>query len=125
MSVPDPADPLHAALSALAALGTEQDQDAIGELQSRLAGQCLRVLVAGEAKRGKSTLVNALLGRPVLPVGVTPLTALATTVRRGAPDGLPSRHCRSLSRSRCINLTARFALICPFTAGTISFEAAV
>ena len=40
-------------------------------------------LVAGEAKRGKSTLVNAFLGQPVLPVGVTPLTAVAITVRYG------------------------------------------
>ena len=40
-------------------------------------------MVAGEAKRGKSTLVNALLGRLVLPAGVTPLTAVATTVRYG------------------------------------------
>ena len=37
--------------------------------------------MAGEAKRGKSTLINALLGRDVLPSGVTPLTAVATTVR--------------------------------------------
>ena len=43
----------------------------------------MRVLVAGEAKRGKSTLINALLGRAVLPAGVTPLTAVATTVRYG------------------------------------------
>jgi hypothetical protein len=48
----------------------------------------MRVLVAGEAKRGKSTLVNALLGREVLPVGVTPLTAVATTVLQGAGDGI-------------------------------------
>ena len=41
------------------------------------------MLVAGEAKRGKSTLINALLGRAVLPAGVTPLTAVATTVRYG------------------------------------------
>lgn len=40
----------------------------------------LGVLVAGEAKRGKSTLVNPLLGRPVLPTGVIPVTAVATTV---------------------------------------------
>ena len=40
-------------------------------------------MVAGEAKRGKSTLINALLGRAVLPAGVTPLTAVATTVRYG------------------------------------------
>jgi GTPase Era involved in 16S rRNA processing len=44
------------------------------------------VLVAGEAKRGKSTLVNALIGRAVLPAGVTPLTALATTVTYGADE---------------------------------------
>ena len=43
----------------------------------------MRVLVAGEAKRGKSTLINALLGRVVLPAGVTPLTSVATTVRYG------------------------------------------
>ena len=46
------------------------------------------MLVAGEAKRGKSTLVNALLGRPVLPTGVTPLTALPTTVRYGQDEGV-------------------------------------
>ncbi|MGH3493514.1 MAG: dynamin family protein, partial [Sciscionella sp.] len=46
----------------------------------------LRVLVVGEAKRGKSTLVNALLRRDVLPTGVTPLTAVPTTVRYGTPD---------------------------------------
>jgi ribosome biogenesis GTPase A len=50
----------------------------------------LRVLVAGEARRGKSTLVNALLGRPVLPVAVTPLTALPTTVRHGRDKGATS-----------------------------------
>jgi len=46
----------------------------IASLRDRLASRRLRVLVAGEAKRGKSTLVNALLGRPLLPTGVPPLT---------------------------------------------------
>jgi predicted GTPase len=71
------------ALDELAALGTAHDQDQIGALRDRLDAARLRVLVAGEAKRGKSTLINALLGRAVLPVGVTPLTAVATTVRYG------------------------------------------
>ena len=75
MRAPGESDSLLTALTELAALG------------GRLAGRRLRVLVAGEAKRGKSTLVNALLGRPVLPVGVTPLTALATTVRYGQDEG--------------------------------------
>ena len=76
-------DPLTVALDSLAALGTDRDRDRIAAVRDRLASARLRVLVAGEAKRGKSTLVNALLGRPVLPVGVTPLTAVATTVRYG------------------------------------------
>ena len=70
-------------LDELAALGTGQDRGRSAALRDRLESARLRVLVAGEAKRGKSTLVNALLGRAVLPAGVTPLTAVATTVRYG------------------------------------------
>jgi len=76
-------DTLAAALGELAALGTDQDRGQIAALRDRLEAARLRVLVAGEAKRGKSTLINALLGRAVLPAGVTPLTAVATTVRYG------------------------------------------
>lgn len=43
------------------------------------------VAVLGEFKRGKSTLVNALVGQAVLPSGVLPLTALATEVSFGEP----------------------------------------
>jgi GTP-binding protein EngB required for normal cell division len=76
-------DALAAALGELAVLGTDQDRRQIAALRDRLGAARLRVLVAGEAKRGKSTLINALLGRTVLPAGVTPLTAVATTVRYG------------------------------------------
>jgi GTP-binding protein EngB required for normal cell division len=76
-------DVLDKALEELAALGDERDREQIAALRDRLAAARPRVLVAGEAKRGKSTLINALLGRPVLPSGVTPLTAVATTVRYG------------------------------------------
>ena len=75
--------PLEAALDELAALGTGRDREQVTALRERIDAARLRVLVAGEAKRGKSTLINALLGRPVLPAGVTPLTAVATTVRYG------------------------------------------
>ena len=85
-SGPDDPGPLLAALAELAALGTAGDQQALAGLRDRLRAARLRVLVAGEAKRGKSTLVNALLGRPVLPAGVTPLTSLPTTVRYGRDE---------------------------------------
>lgn len=75
--------PLGRALGELAELGTERDRERLDGLRDRLASARLRVLVAGEAKRGKSTLINALLGREVLPSGVTPLTAVTTTVRYG------------------------------------------
>jgi len=71
------------ALNELAALGTARDREQLAALLDRLDAARLRVLVAGEAKRGKSTLINALLGREVLPSGVTPLTAVATAVRYG------------------------------------------
>jgi len=41
--------------------------------------------VFGEFKRGKSTLLNALLGVTVLPMGVVPVTAVVTEVRAGQP----------------------------------------
>jgi len=75
---------LDQALVELAGLGTGRDREQITAVRDRLAAARLRVLVAGEAKRGKSTLINALLGREVLPAGVTPVTAVATTVRYGA-----------------------------------------
>jgi GTP-binding protein EngB required for normal cell division len=71
------------ALDELAVLGTERDRELLAALRDRLAAARLRVLAVGEAKRGKSTLINALLGREVLPSGVTPLTAVTTTVRYG------------------------------------------
>ena len=86
MSSAPGSDPLLAALAELAVLGTADDRTVLDAVRGRLREARLRVLVAGEAKRGKSTLVNALLGRVVLPAGVTPLTALATTVRYGQDE---------------------------------------
>ncbi len=63
------------------------------ELRRRLAAATVRILLTGEAKRGKSTLGNALLGREVLPSGVRPVTAIATTVVAGLPERLVVRHC--------------------------------
>jgi predicted GTPase len=85
--ITDEPDAVRAAMAELSALGRHEDRATLDTLRDRLHEGRLRVLVTGEAKRGKSTLINALLGRPVLPVGVTPLTALATTVRYGEDEG--------------------------------------
>ena len=84
--MPDGDRALADALSELSALGTERDRERLAALRDRLAEARLRVLVVGEAKRGKSTLLNALLDRDVLPSGVTPLTAVTTTVRYGEDE---------------------------------------
>lgn len=83
---------LRAALGELAAIGTDKDREQLAALTERLDAARLRVMVAGEAKRGKSSLINALLGRPVLPTGVTPLTAIATTVRHGGDPHVAVRY---------------------------------
>ena len=50
-------------------------------LAERLAEGRFNVAVLGQFKRGKSSLINALLGRPILPTGIVPVTAVPTVVR--------------------------------------------
>jgi GTP-binding protein EngB required for normal cell division len=58
----------------------------LGDAAARLDEPAFRLIVLGAYKRGKSTLINALLGHAALPVGVVPLTSVATEVRhRPAP----------------------------------------
>ena len=49
----------------------------------RLVEDRFNLAVVGEFNRGKSTLMNALLGSDYLPTGVLPLTSVITTVRYG------------------------------------------
>jgi GTP-binding protein EngB required for normal cell division len=80
-------DPLTTVLDDLHRLADPGRRKAVEELRERAARGRLRVLVAGEAKRGKSTLINSLIGRNLLPAGVVPLTAIETTLRfRSAGD---------------------------------------
>jgi GTP-binding protein EngB required for normal cell division len=63
----------------------------VESLQERLDASAVRVLLVGEAKRGKSTLGNALLGRQVLPSGVRPVTAITTSIVEGTPERIRVR----------------------------------
>jgi small GTP-binding protein len=49
----------------------------------RLEASRFNLVVVGEFKRGKSTLINALLARELLPSGVVPLTSAVTVLRGG------------------------------------------
>jgi signal recognition particle receptor subunit beta len=60
------------------------DLAAAARAEAVRAGDAVCTLaVAGEFKRGKSTLINALIGADVLPVGALPLTAVGTHARFG------------------------------------------
>ncbi|HEY7322451.1 MAG TPA: dynamin family protein [Candidatus Binatia bacterium] len=56
----------------------------VAELQERLSANRFHLAVLGQFKRGKSTLLNALLGEPLLPTGVVPLTSIPTFLLAGA-----------------------------------------
>ncbi|NUR27657.1 MAG: hypothetical protein HOV83_17745, partial [Catenulispora sp.] len=58
--------------------------DKLADSKRRLASGAWHVLVAGEFKRGKSTLVNALLGVPVCGSDPVAHSAVPTVVRYGA-----------------------------------------
>lgn len=53
------------------------------EARRRLADPAIHVVIAGEFKQGKSSLVNALVGAPVCPVDDDAATAVPTFVRHG------------------------------------------
>jgi hypothetical protein len=48
----------------------------LDSLRERLRHSRLHLAVLGQFKRGKSTFINALIGAPLLPVAVVPLTAV-------------------------------------------------
>ncbi|CAN5222096.1 hypothetical protein BH10CYA1_BH10CYA1_07230 [soil metagenome] len=52
-------------------------------LRDKMQSYAFNLVILGEFKRGKSTLVNALLGASVLPTGVIPLTSITTVIMYG------------------------------------------
>lgn len=78
---------LASSLAAAAAAGGQQDvADEALRLAGRLGEGRMHLAVLGEFKRGKSTLVNALVGRRILPTGVIPVTTVATLLAYGEPS---------------------------------------
>jgi len=54
------------------------------QLEQKLERQSLNLVVVGQFKRGKTSLVNALIGEELLPVGALPLTSIVTRLQHGA-----------------------------------------
>ena len=61
---------------------------ALMRLKDRLVASRFQLAVLGQFKRGKSTLINALLGAEVLPAAAVPLTAISTFISWGSSPSL-------------------------------------
>ncbi|WP_448384038.1 dynamin family protein [Desulfosoma sp.] len=58
----------------------------VDELSEKIRQSAFYLVVLGEFKRGKSTLVNAILKDNILPTAVVPLTSIVTMIRYGPEE---------------------------------------
>jgi len=82
------ASQLRVVRDAFTLLGLEAADAQYGELVVKLAEDHFTLAVLGQFKRGKSSLMNAIIGRELLPTGVLPLTSAITTLRYGPEERL-------------------------------------
>ena len=68
--------------------GDEPRAEACRELMVKLAEDRFTLAVLGQFNRGKSSLMNAIMGRQILPTGVLPLTSAITVLRFGSHEQL-------------------------------------
>lgn len=69
-----------------------EDGGRIQELFARLAEDRFNLVVVGRFSRGKTSLMNAILGSDRLPVGIVPLTSVITTVAYGSNEEVVIRY---------------------------------
>lgn len=70
---------------------------AILDLKKKLSTDEVRLAILGQMKRGKSSLLNALLGENILPTGILPLTSVITEIRYATSPGASVQY-----RSGCL-----------------------
>jgi GTPase SAR1 family protein len=78
--------------ASLSALGATERARHLADARAHLESDAFRLMVVGEFKRGKSTLINALLGQDVLPARLAPCTAVITEVKHGDPARVVLHH---------------------------------
>ena len=55
----------------------------VAELACKLEDKTVTIAVIGQFKRGKTTMINSILGRKLLPTGIVPVTAAVTRIEYG------------------------------------------
>jgi len=82
------ANQLRGLLDLLKKRGDEARVQSCEQLMAKLAEDRFTIAVLGQFKRGKSSLLNAIIGRDLLPIGVLPLTSVITVLKFGARERL-------------------------------------
>ena len=100
-------------IRSLMSVAAERDDDekraAAREVLARLADDAFQLAVVGQFSRGKSTLMNAILGNPYLPAGSLPMTSVVTRVSYGsAPRVLIERAGSSFPIETTLDQLERF-----------------
>lgn len=72
----------------LIVMGRDSSEQECAELMVKLAEDRFTLAVVGQFKRGKSSLMNAIIGRDLLPTGVLPLTSAITVLKYGPTEHL-------------------------------------
>jgi GTP-binding protein EngB required for normal cell division len=82
------ANQLRVLLDLLKKRGDETRVQSCEQLMAKLAEDRFTIAILGQFKRGKSSLLNAIIGRDLLPTGILPLTSVITIVKFGARERL-------------------------------------
>jgi hypothetical protein len=102
-------DMIRAALHVAHGSGDEEAENQARDLLARLAADTFRLAVAGQFSRGKTTLMNALLGGAYLPMGALPMTSVITRVRYGSrPKAIVRRRASGLGVEVPLATVARY-----------------
>lgn len=59
-------------------IGSESIKNIVNEIKAKIERDAFYLVILGQFKRGKSTLINYVLGENLLPTGVLPLTSVIT-----------------------------------------------
>jgi len=76
-------DGLQEIVQNLSQINEDSGSERLNEVSDKLTLEQFNLVVMGQFKRGKSTLINALLGAEILPTAIVPLTSIVTIIRYG------------------------------------------
>jgi GTP-binding protein EngB required for normal cell division len=89
--------------------GLVEFRSALGGILDRAADKTFEIAVFGRVSSGKSSLLNTILEANVLPVGVTPITAVPTRISHGPEPCLTVSFLEAPTKTFDISRLAEFA----------------